>query len=347
MQRTAIFYALASAALFGASTPLAKLLVGEVQPLALAGLLYLGSGIGLLAWFLLRKRHERATNLSRADLPWLAGAILAGGVVGPALLMYGLTRTDGATASLLLNLEAVLTASIAWIVFRENVDRRVFLGMAAIVAGGVVLSWGEMPRGGGLTGPLLIAGACLAWAIDNNLTRRASGGDAVTIAGLKCMVAGAANLSLALFQGAALPGTGILASAAAVGFFGYGISLVLFVVALRNLGTARTGAYFSVAPFFGAALALLVLRESASAAFWIAAALMALGVWLHLTERHEHEHVHEPMEHTHSHLHDEHHQHGHGFAWQGDEPHAHPHAHRRMKHSHPHYPDLHHRHHHG
>jgi drug/metabolite transporter (DMT)-like permease len=347
MQRTAILYALASAALFGASTPLAKLLVGEVQPLALAGLLYLGSGVGLLAWFLLRKRDGRATNLSRADLPWLAGAILAGGVAGPALLMYGLTRTDGATASLLLNLEAVLTASIAWIVFRENVDRRVFLGMVAIVAGGMVLSWDEMPRAGGLAGPLLIAGACLAWAIDNNLTRRVSGGDAVTIAGVKGLVAGAANLSLALFQGAAMPGTGILASAAAVGFFGYGISLVLFVVALRNLGTARTGAYFSVAPFFGAALALLVLRESASAAFWIAAALMALGVWLHLTERHEHEHVHEPMEHTHPHAHDDHHQHGHGFAWQGEEPHTHPHRHRRMTHSHPHYPDLHHRHDHG
>jgi drug/metabolite transporter (DMT)-like permease len=347
VNRAAIVYALASAALFGASTPLAKLLVGEVQPLALAGLLYLGSGIGLLAWFLLRRRGERATNLSRADLPWLAGAILAGGVVGPALLMYGLTRTDGATASLLLNLEAVLTASIAWIVFRENVDRRVFLGMVAIVAGGVVLSWDEMPRAGGLAGPLLIAGACLAWAIDNNLTRRVSGGDAVTIAGLKGLVAGAANLSIALFHGASLPGTGILASAAAVGFFGYGISLVLFVVALRNLGTARTGAYFSVAPFFGAALALLVLRESSSAAFWIAAALMALGVWLHLTERHEHEHLHEPMEHTHPHVHDEHHQHGHGFAWEGDEPHAHPHTHRRMTHSHPHYPDLHHRHDHG
>ena len=347
MNRAAMVYALASAALFGASTPLAKLLVGEVQPLALAGLLYLGSGIGLLGWFLLRKRGERATNLSRADLPWLAGAILAGGIVGPALLMYGLTRTDGATASLLLNLEAVLTASIAWIVFRENVDRRVFLGMVAIVAGGVVLSWDEMPRAGGLAGPLLIAGACLAWAIDNNLTRRVSGGDAVTIAGLKGLVAGAANLSLALFQGASLPGTGILASAAAVGFFGYGISLVLFVVALRNLGTARTGAYFSVAPFFGAVLALLVLRESPSTAFWIAAALMALGVWLHLTERHEHEHLHEPMEHTHPHVHDEHHQHGHGFAWQGDEPHAHPHAHRRMRQSHPHYPDLHHRHDHG
>jgi len=347
MNRAAIAYALASAALFGASTPLAKLLVGEVAPLALAGLLYLGSGVGLLAWFLLRRTTERAASLSKADLPWLAGAIAAGGIAGPALLMYGLTRTDGSSASLLLNLEAVFTVAIAWIVFRENVDRRVFLGMAAIVAGGVVVSWDEMPRAGGLAGPLLIAAACLAWAIDNNLTRRVSGGDAVTIAGLKGLVAGSVNLTLALLQGASLPGPGLLAAAGVLGLFGYGISLVLFVVALRHLGTARTGAYFSVAPFFGAALALLVLRESPSAAFWIAAGLMALGVWLHVTERHEHDHVHEPMEHTHVHSHDEHHRHPHAFDWDGREPHTHAHAHRRLAHRHPHYPDLHHRHDHG
>ena len=347
MNRAAIAYALASAALFGASTPLAKLLVGEIAPLLLAGLLYLGSGLGLLAWFLLRKRDQRATNLSRADLPWLSGAILAGGVMGPALLMYGLTRSDGATASLLLNLEAVFTAVIAWVVFRENVDRRIFAGMAAIIAGGVVLSWDEMPRAGGLAGPLLIAAACLAWAIDNNLTRRVSGGDAVTIAGLKGLVAGSVNLTLALLQGASLPGPGLAAAAGALGLFGYGISLVLFVVALRHLGTARTGTYFSVAPFFGAALALLVLRESPSVAFWIAAGLMAAGVWLHLTERHQHSHVHEPMEHTHVHSHDEHHRHEHGFDLDGREPHTHAHAHRRLAHSHPHYPDLHHRHDHG
>jgi drug/metabolite transporter (DMT)-like permease len=189
-----------------------------------------------------------------------------------------------------------------------------------------------------------ITGACLAWAIDNNLTRRVSGGDAVMIAGTKGLVAGAVNLSLGLAHGAVLPAPALLASAATLGLLGYGISLVLFVVALRNLGTARTGAYFSVAPFFGAALALFVLRESPSAAFWVAAALMATGVWLHLTERHEHRHVHEPMEHSHPHVHDEHHQHEHGFAWDGQEPHVHPHAHRRLTHSHPHYPDLHHRH---
>jgi drug/metabolite transporter (DMT)-like permease len=232
-------------------------------------------------------------------------------------------------------------------VFRENVDRRVVAGMAAIVAGGVVLSWDEMPRAGGFAGPLLIAAACLAWAIDNNLTRRVSGGDAVTIAGLKGLVAGSVNLTLAMLQGASLPGPGFTAAAGALGLFGYGISLVLFVVALRHLGTARTGAYFSVAPFFGAALALLVLRESPSAAFWLAAALMTAGVWLHLTERHQHPHVHEPMEHAHVHSHDEHHRHEHGFDWDGREPHTHAHAHRRLAHSHPHYPDLHHRHDHG
>ena len=347
MHRGAIAYALASAALFGASTPLAKQLVGEIAPLLLAGLLYLGSGIGLLLWFFLRGSTERAKSLGKTDLPWLAGAIAAGGVAGPALLMYGLTRSDGATASLLLNLEAVFTAVIAWAVFRENVDRRIFAGMAAIIAGGAVLSWGEMPRAGGLAGPLLIAAACLAWAIDNNLTRRVSGGDAVTIAGLKGLVAGSVNLTLAMLHGASLPGPALTAAAGALGLFGYGISLVLFVVALRHLGTARTGAYFSVAPFFGAALALLVLRESPSAAFWIAAALMAAGVWLHLAERHQHAHVHEPMEHTHPHSHDEHHRHEHGFDWDGREPHTHAHAHRRLAHSHPHYPDLHHRHDHG
>jgi drug/metabolite transporter (DMT)-like permease len=343
MQRAAILYALVAAALFGASTPLAKLLVGEIAPLLLAGLLYLGSGIGLLLWFLLRSR-ERASNLSKSDLPWLAGAIATGGVLGPVLFMSGLIRSDGSTAALLLNLEAVFTAAIAWVVFRENVDRRVFLGMAAIVAGGAVLSWSGAP---GADGSLLIAAACLAWAIDNNLTRRVSGGDPVLIAAAKGLVAGAVNVALGLLYGANLPTPGLLAGAGVVGLLGYGLSLVLFVIALRHLGTARTGAYFSVAPFFGAALAFAVLPESASTAFWVAAGLMAAGVWLHVSERHEHTHVHEQLKHSHEHVHDEHHRHAHAFAWDGREPHSHEHEHGGLRHSHPHYPDLHHRHHHG
>ena len=341
MRRRAIAYALLSAVLFGASTPLAKIFVGSMSPLALAGLLYLGSGIGLGAWLLLRRR---VMTVAGRDVPWLAGAIVAGGIVGPALLMYGLARTDAASASLLLNLEAVFTAVMAWVVFRENVDRRVFAGMAAIVAGGVLLAWQQAPDVRSTMGPLLIAGACLAWALDNNLTRRVSGGDAVALAALKGLVAGAANLGLALALGARLPAPGALAAAALVGLVGYGMSLVLFIMALRDLGTARTSAYFSIAPFFGAALALLVLGEQPAPAFWVAAVLMATGVWLHVTERHEHDHVHEPMAHTHEHVHDSHHRHGHEPGWDGHEPHTHRHEHGRLRHRHPHYPDLHHRH---
>ena len=339
MRRRAIAFALLSAALFGASTPLAKVLLGSTSPLLLAGLLYLGAGLGLAAWLALRGGLKA---LARGDLPWLAAAVAAGGIAAPALLMFGLARTDGATASLLLNLEAVFTAAIAWIAFRENVDRRVFAGMVAIVAGGAVLSFQATPHLG--SGTLLIAAACFAWALDNNFTRRISGGDAATLACVKGLVAGSVNLALALIQGAYLPAPGFLAIAGIVGLLGYGVSLALFIVALRDLGTARTAAYFSVAPFFGAALALLVLGETAGWSLWVAALLMALGVGLHISERHRHAHRHEPLAHEHEHVHDEHHRHEHAFPWDGREPHAHPHQHGALAHTHPHHPDLHHRH---
>jgi drug/metabolite transporter (DMT)-like permease len=341
MRKRAIAYALLSAALFGASTPFAKLLVGGVPPLALAGVLYLASGVGLGAWVLARRKP---VGIGRGDWPWLAGAIAAGGIAAPALLMYGLRATEASTASLLLNLEAVFTATLAWVAFRENVDRRVFAGMLAIIAGGVLLSWQQVPRMAGAAGPLLIAAACLGWALDNNLTRRISGGDAVGIAALKGLVAGAVNFGLALAMGAYVPAPGALMLAGLVGLLGYGISLVLFIGALRELGTARTGAYFSVAPFFGAVIALFLLGEQTDAAFWGASALMAIGVWLHVSEHHEHEHVHDPVTHSHEHLHDEHHQHAHAPGTDTRQPHTHVHEHRRLRHRHPHYPDLHHRH---
>ena len=341
MRKRAITYALLSAALFGASTPLAKLLVGGVAPLALAGLLYLASGIGLGIAVLLR---HQPVGLQRGDWRWLAGAIAAGGIAAPALLMYGLRGTEASSASLLLNLEAVFTAALAWVAFRENVDRRIFAGMMAIIAGGVLLSWQQVPRMASVTGPLLIAAACLGWALDNNLTRRISAGDAVSIAAVKGLVAGAVNFGLALALGAYVPAPGAMALAGLVGLLGYGISLVLFIVALRELGTARTGAYFSVAPFFGAAIGLVLLGEQADAAFWGAAALMAIGVWLHISERHEHEHEHDPLTHSHEHVHDEHHQHAHPPGMDPRQPHVHVHEHGRLRHGHPHYPDLHHRH---
>jgi drug/metabolite transporter (DMT)-like permease len=357
-RHSAAFTALLAAALFGATTPLAKALLGSLPPFLLAGLFYLGSGVGLAVVILARRIRQRAAaqpagpadaqRFPLRDVPWLAGAIAAGGVAGPVLLMLGLGTTPAATASLLLNLEGVFTALIAWIVFRENVDTQVFLGMVAIVAGGAVLSWQPGTAAAGLpAGALLLAGACACWAVDNNLTRKVSTHDATFIACLKGLVAGSVNVVLALAFGAGWPhGThlGSVALAMLTGFAGYGVSLVLFVVALRNLGSARTGAYFSVAPLFGVTLAWLLWPEVPTWQFWLAAALMALGVWLHIRERHEHGHTHAALDHTHHHRHDAHHQHEHDFAWDGEEPHTHPHHHAPITHTHGHFPDIHHRH---
>lgn len=344
-----IVSALAAAVLFGASTPIAKILVGEIPPVLLAGLLYAGSGVGLALGLLLRRlvRSDVASTGFEwprgPDIKWLASAIMFGGVLGPVLLMWGLTSTAASVSALLLNLEAVFTALLAWSVFRENFDRRIATGMVLIVVGGLVLSWSP----GSLAvspGALLIAGACLCWAIDNNLTRKVSGSDAMAIACIKGLIAGAVNIGVAVLMGAAIPSVSVTAAAAVVGLAGYGISLALFVLALRDLGTARTGAYFSIAPFFGAALALVLQREPLNGPLVIAAGLMAWGVWLHLSEVHEHAHQHTLLEHSHSHVHDAHHQHHHDPDWDRREPHTHLHVHYPMRHSHPHYPDIHHQH---
>lgn len=341
----AVWLALGAAALFGGSTPLIKLLVGDASPVALAGLLYLGSGVGLAATRLLRDRGWRPSGLSRTDWTWFVGAIGFGGILGPVLLVSGLARTGAGAASLLLNLEAVLTAALAWVVFREHADRRIILGMGLIVAGSIALSW---PAAGASAddaiGPLAILGACLCWAIDNNLTRRVSASDALFIAGAKGLAAGSVNLGLALALGQALPAQPIAGAAMLVGWLGYGVSLALFVRALRDLGTSRTGAYFSTAPFVGAALSIALLGEPTPPSFWLAAILMGVGVWLHLTESHEHAHQHEALSHGHAHVHDAHHPHDHDFPWDGREPHDHPHTHDPVRHGHPHFPDIHHRH---
>ena len=343
-RRRGIAVALLAAVLFGSSAPFAKLLLRDASPQLLAGLLYLGSGLGLALVWLLRRGRTKEAGLARGDIRWLAGATAAGGVAGPLLLMYGLTRTPAASASLLLNLEGVLTALIAWIVFRENFDRRIALGMLAIVGGGVVLSWEGRADLGGLLGPLAIGGACLAWAIDNNLTQKVSGGDPVQIAMIKGLTAGSVNTAIALVLGAALPNVARVGGALALGFFSYGVSLVLFVLALRRLGTARTGAYFSIAPFVGAAVSLVVFRQAPTVGILVGAALMALGVWLHVSEHHEHSHAHEAIAHEHLHSHDTHHQHAHSPDDPPGESHSHSHQHEPLVHSHPHYPDLHHRH---
>ncbi len=349
MNHHAVVLALISAALFGVSTPAAKLLLGTIDPAVLAGLLYCGAGIGVgLLRHVTRYAFPNAglaeAPLQRHDLPWLAGAIAAGGVAGPVLLMAGLSRTDASTASLLLTLEGVATALLAWFVFRESFDRRIAVGMAFLVSGAIVLAWSGGPSASSLLGPLLIVGACLAWGIDNNLTRKVSLADPLQIVQIKGLVAGPVNLLLGLVIGSSLTTLSASVIAGIVGFIGYGISLALFVRALRYLGTARTGAYFSTAPFLGAVVSVMFLSEPLTLQLAAAGALMAVGVWLHVTEVHEHEHEHQPMEHEHLHVHDEHHQHEHSADDLPGEPHSHPHRHKRLSHTHPHVPDMHHTH---
>jgi drug/metabolite transporter (DMT)-like permease len=343
--------ALASAFLFGAGTPLAKWLLDSISPWTLAGLLYLGSGMGLALYR--RLRGSIRPRLEKGELRWLLAAVVCGGGIAPVLLMLGLSGMQASHAALLLNLEAVLTAVLAWVVFKENFDRRIAAGMAAIVLGALLLSW---PSGGDRAGDAAlslwpaaaVSLACLFWALDNNFTRKVSLTDASWIACVKGLAAGTTNLALAWALGASWPESTKIPAAMLVGFFAYGVSLALFVVALRHLGTARAGAYFSTAPFVGALVAVLFLAEPVTWQLMAAAALMGFGIWLHLTEHHAHAHTHAPLEHEHGHAHgpggasDGHHTHQHTPAFEGQ--HSHRHRHEPVRHSHEHYPDAHHRH---
>jgi drug/metabolite transporter (DMT)-like permease len=343
----AVIFAFASAVLFGLSTPAGKALLASVHPAVLAGLFYCGAGIGVA---LLRRvqarRKSRAPEvaLGRHDLPWLAGAVFCGGLVGPLLLLIGLSQTQATTASLLLTFEGAATAPLAWLLFREHYGLRLMIGTAFLVAGAVVLAWSGTPTLDAVWGPLAIVGACIAWAIDNNLTRKVSLADPLQIVEIKGLVAGPINLTLGLLAGGAIPGPGIALAAGAVGFVCYGLSLVLFILALRDLGTARASAYFSTAPFIGALGAVVALHEPLNLQLVAAGLLMGAGVWLHLTERHAHMHRHEEIEHAHPHVHDAHHQHPHAPSDSAEEPHTHAHQHRPMTHAHPHAPDTHHGH---
>lgn len=332
---------LLAAVLFGAATPLAKLLLHDTSPWLLAGLLYTGSGLGLGAYRVARRGSR--VHLPVADRLPLAGAVFFGGLLAPVLLLIGLDRIPASGASLLLNAEGVFTAALAWLVFRENVNRRVAAGMLAIVVGAVILTVTRGVDLGSLWPSLAVLGACACWGLDNNLTRKVALNDATWLAAVKGGVAGPVNLALALATGASLPEVPQAAESMVIGFFAYGVSLVLFIVALREVGAARAGAYFSVAPFFGGLLAVL-MGERLTISLLVAGALMALGVWLHLAERHEHEHDHPVRTHDHPHTHDEHHEHTHDEAPTAGTAHTHEHSHDELIHEHGHYPDSHHRH---
>jgi drug/metabolite transporter (DMT)-like permease len=335
-----------AAALFGVSAPLAKLLLPSTGLLLLAGLLYLGAGLGLLvAGLLPRARQAREARLRRADVPALFGIIALGGIAGPVLMLYGLGRMSAVAGSLLLNLEAPFTILLAVLLFKEHLGLRGTVAAALVVAGAVVLAYGPGELRMDWVGSLAIAGACASWAIDNNLTQRLSLRDPIVVVRIKALGAGACTLTLALVMGGRLPRVGVLVPALAVGVVCYGVSIVLDMYALRILGAAREAAFFATAPFVGAVASIPLLGERVGPSHALAAALMGAGAFLLLRERHLHLHAHETLEHDHSHVHDEHHQHEHvGSQVELAEPHSHPHLHPPLVHDHPHLPDLHHRH---
>lgn len=339
------FFALSAAALFGVSTPCAKVLLGGVGPITLAALLYLGSGIGLGLFALLPGRPE--AGITRADLPWLAGSVLAGGVLAPVVLMTALAVTPAATASLLLTVETAATALIALLIFGEPVGRRAGAAVVLVTVAAALLSWEGNGSYGFSTGALGVVFACILWGLDNNLTARISAKDPVVITAVKGVGAGLFSLALAAVMGEALPALLITGPALTLGFVSYGLSLVLFVMAVRGMGAARTSALYTAAPFMGVAFSIVALGEWPDPLFFPALLVMGVGAFLLVDEHHSHLHRHAALTHNHRHRHDDlHHAHTHG---PGEEvppgvEHAHPHHHDEIEHTHPHAPDIHHRH---
>lgn len=337
-------YGLAAAALFGLSAPIAKLLVDEVSPQVLAGLLYLGAGAGLSLYGALFRRTTREAPLRRSDALPLAGVVIAGGLIGPVLMLIGLGRVSAVGGSMLLNLEGPFTVTLAVLLFKEHLGAYGIAATALILAGSAVLKVGPGDVELDTLGVLAIAGACLAWAIDNNLTQRLSLRDPLALVRIKTLAAGSINLALGLSMGGSIPAAGVLTAALVVGSLSYGASVLLDAHALRRVGAAREAAYFATAPFVGALASLPIVGEPLRPVDMLAMVMMAAGVVALLRERHAHEHTHAPMDHDHVHVHDAHHQHEHGPDDPPGEPHAHAHHHGHLVHDHAHVPDLHHRH---
>ncbi len=331
-------YGLCAAALFGASVPLAKLLLPGASPGVLAGLLYLGAGLSLTLLRALR-RETSETQLARKDVPLLAAVILAGGVLGPLLMLMGLSRTGGAVASLLLSLEAPLTVLIAVAAFHDHLSARAAAGVLLVLAGGAVLSLAGGAGAASLPGALLLIGAALAWAVENNLTQKLALRDPIQIAQLKGLFGGGATLVVSLVLGERLAALPAIGEAALLGALSYGLSVAWHIRAVRDLGAARQAGLFATAPLFGAALSVVLLGEQFP---FLPAALMAAGALLLLYERHGHRHRHAALAHEHAHIHDSHHHHAH--EGEVEEPHSHFHEHEPLEHDHPHFPDPHHRH---
>jgi drug/metabolite transporter (DMT)-like permease len=336
-----ILQALLAALFFGASAPLSKLLLGEVPPVLMAAFLYLGSGTGISLVKLSQKMtsHSKEAGIRRPDVGWLAGAIIAGGILAPIVLMVSLQVTPASTASLLLNFEGVATTLIALIFFRESISRRAFAAIFAITLASIFLSTNFKSGMGFSLGALGILLACTLWGLDNNFTRNISAKDPLTIVAWKGLVAGTFSLLLGLFLGQQLPSFRAILGILLLGFISYGLSTMLFIYSMRGLGASRTSALYGTAPLAGVILSILIFHDPITWSFILAALLMVAGALMLSSEEHAHFHIHMPVVHEHRHTHDEFHDHDAARV-----THSHEHEHPRTEHEHGHMPDIHHRH---
>jgi drug/metabolite transporter (DMT)-like permease len=337
-----VLLAFAAAALFGATAPLVQRSSVAVGAIAAAGLMYLGAGLtGLLLMTV--RRHAFEPALQGRALARLLAVALVGAALAPALLVLGLKRTDAATGSLLLVLEAPFTLLLARLFLREHLSLRVVLAMSLILVGGLALAVRPAAGPASWTGGALIAGATLSWSVENILSRGLADSDPLSVVAGKGILGSAAAMLVAWAADQTGIPLGPAVALVAIGCVGYGLSLQLYLRAMRLVGAGRTASVFAAAPFFGAIIALAMGGPWPGPRFLLAAPLMAAGVWLHVTERHQHRHSHEPLEHEHEHSHDDgHHQHHHQPTPAG--PHSHPHRHEPVTHDHEHGEDIHHRH---
>jgi len=342
--------ALLAALLFGASAPIAKMLLRDISPLFMASFLYLGSGVGLLLWQMIGRfashQPKSEASLTKKDHPWLFGAILFGGILAPILQMFSLRITPASTASLLLNFEGVATTLIAILIFKEAIGKKVWWAIILITLASILLSWDFRNAWGLSLGAIGIILACISWGVDNNMTRNISSKNPFSIVCYKGLGAGSFSLMAAILMRNQLPGFTLILIAMLVGFFCYGFSIVLFVLAMRNMGSIRTSAWFGSAPFIGVILSFVILREIPNPLIYLSLPIMILGAVFLINEDHDHIHDHERMEHSHKHSHkDGHHDHTHeDLEEQKNYQHSHQHKHEILQHNHPHLPDIHHRH---
>lgn len=337
-----LLIALLSAILFGAATPLGKLLLESVPPFQLAGLLYLGAGVGVLPFSLAKGNAMRIRGMGGKNVFRLAGAIVFGGIIGPVLLLFGLQLASSASVAMWLNLELAATALLGFFFFRDHLGRRGWLGVGGTIIASALLSWHE----GGI-GPyalLLVGGASVCWGLDNHLTALIDGITPTQSTFWKGMMAGVTNLTVSFFFEAFDKALVMIGSAIIVGVFSYGFSISLYILAAQNMGATRAQMIFASAPFFGVVLSMLVLGEGLSAMQSIAALLLIVSLVTLFLDHHAHFHEHERLHHKHGHRHDDHHHsHDHGEGEVAG-PHCHWHEHEAKAHSHPHWPDIHHRH---